>query len=337
MDSTSILNDVEKKEIYFIISYQRKQKENSDDFNFLLSDKENNKPIIIYINELEEENKTYFYKKVFKFFIKQKKKSENSQKSINIYNQIFTFKINEDKYILSFDTKGNSFIYDVDLKMENKNLNEIISIDQNIIEINEKMNIFKEALKKNKEEHKIEQLIKETIEKKVNSVKDFLLFKVIYDEETGNSKEKLLLAALKKLDNIKESFNNNVNVSKIFKDNKKIFYKITEILSNNEYKIHKFMQQMIKYFNIDEKNKFQLIDDLNIIFKSKKYEDVKKIFFDNFPIKRIKFPKNIELSNMKLEEFKKTINNLRKNKIYDYKSNSGFYKFFPSIYEKKNQ
>ena len=229
MDSTSILNDVEKKEIYFIISYQRKQKENSDDFNFLLSDKENNKPIIIYINELEEENKTYFYKKVFKFFIKQKNKSENSQKSINIYNQIFTFKINEDKYILSFDTKGNSFIYDVDLKMENKNLNEIISIDQNIIEINEKMNIFKEALKKNKEEHKIEQLIEETIEKKVNSVKDFLLFKVIYDEETGNSKEKLLLAALKKLDNIKESFNNNVNVSKIFKDNKKIFYKITEI------------------------------------------------------------------------------------------------------------
>ena len=45
------------------------------------------------------------------------------------------------------------------------------------------------------------------------------------------------------------------------------------------------MQQMIKYFNIDEKNKFQLIDDLNIIFKSKKYEmDVKSIifFFEQF-------------------------------------------------------
>ena len=57
------------KDIYFIILYQRKQKESPDGLIFA---KSNNTPINIYINEIKGENGSYFYNKVFKLKSKMK-------------------------------------------------------------------------------------------------------------------------------------------------------------------------------------------------------------------------------------------------------------------------
>ena len=92
---------------------------------------------------------------------------------------------------------------------------------------------------------------------------------------------------------------------------------------------------MILYFNIeDTKTK----EDLYIIIKSKIYEmDIKsiKFFFENLPNKKLILPKNIEFSEMNLKDLKRTLQRLKDDNIYDYQSNSPFYKVFTSFNEKK--
>jgi hypothetical protein len=103
---------------------------------------------------------------------------------------------------------------------------------------------------------------------------------------------------------------------------------------------------MKKYFKIEEKQK-GLMDDLTLIFKSKKYEmDLKSIiyFFEN-----LKFPnannedtfkekipsKYKKLSEMNLEELKQSLKDLKENGIYNYEETNKNYKLFTSLYEKK--
>jgi len=80
-------------------------------------------------------------------------------------------------------------------------------------------------------------------------------------------------------------------------------------------------------------------NDLSIIIKSKRYEMVVKsikFFFENFQNKKITLPKNIELSEMKLIDLKRSLDKLQNDNIYKYKSdNSDYYKIFTSFYEKK--
>jgi len=92
---------------------------------------------------------------------------------------------------------------------------------------------------------------------------------------------------------------------------------------------------MVDYFDIkNEETK----KDLSIIIKSQTYEMVIKsikFFFENFSNKKLTFPKNIELSKMNLKDLKRTLEQLNKDNIYNYQSNSPFYKIFTSFYEKK--
>ena len=70
-----------ENEIYFMILYQRKEKEKSKEFIFTKYDKE---PKIIYSKEIEGKgegkNKIYLYQKVFKLKKKPKKTEENQKK-----------------------------------------------------------------------------------------------------------------------------------------------------------------------------------------------------------------------------------------------------------------
>ena len=53
--------------------------------------------------------------------------------------------------------------------------------------------------------------------------------------------------------------------------------KIKEKLSNNEERSKEFIKNLTDYYNIEDEN---LIDELTILFKSKKYEmDIKSIIF----------------------------------------------------------
>jgi hypothetical protein len=92
---------------------------------------------------------------------------------------------------------------------------------------------------------------------------------------------------------------------------------------------------MKEYFNIENK---LVINDLKMIINSKKYEIIVKsikYFFDNFLNKKLILPKNIDLSRMDLKILKNTLNELKKTNIYDYETNSPYYKVFISFYEKK--
>ena len=175
----------------------------------------------------------------------------------------------------------------------------------------------------------------------IYKVKDFLLFKKIFEKAQGKDQADRFKDALDKLNKIKSSIknkseDNSINIEIIFKEFENIFKNIKEELSKEEEsKSDKFIEQMIDYFNIkDDEEK----ENMKIIIKSKKYEmDVKsiKFFFENFSNKKLTLPKNIDLSTMKLEDLKRTLNKLKNDNIYDYESNSFFYKVFTSFYDKK--
>ena len=103
----------------------------------------------------------------------------------------------------------------------------------------------------------------------INSVREFLLFKIIYDNTKGNNQEIRFGNANIKLDAIKELFAKKEGVNEIYKKNKQIFDIIKEKIINNDKKAEQFFKSFKKNFNIGEENK-ELINDLTLLFNSKK-------------------------------------------------------------------
>ena len=171
----------------------------------------------------------------------------------------------------------------------------------------------------------------------INKVKDFLLFKKILEISQGRNREELYNDGLRKLNELKNSFEkNSSNIEIIFQQYENIFKYIKEELSKEEEsKSDEFIEQMVNYFDIkDVKTK----KDLSIIIKSKKYEIVVKsikFFFENFSNEKLTLPENIELSQMKLFDLKRTLKKLKDDNIYDYESDYSFYQIFTSFNEKK--
>ena len=242
-----------------------------------------------------------------------------------------------------------------------KYLKEIKAITEIIEEIQEKTikNYNHQRMKISIELKELKKVCEE-----INKVKDLLLFKIIYDEAYGNDQNKRFNEGINKLNKIQSLLDkDNFNIKEMYedKDNQKIFDKIKNIVSKNESNADLLIDQMIDYYldkiegttdakEIKEEKrkkmkeeKKELIDDLIIIFKSKKYEiDLKSInfFFENFnPNDKTwieKLPKEYEsLSKMDLEELKNNLKVLKNNKIYDYTQKSNYFKLFTSLYEKK--
>ena len=182
----------------------------------------------------------------------------------------------------------------------------------------------------------------------INKVKDFLLFKKIFEKSKGRDQEERFKDALAKLKFIKKSFEKANDIETIFKfklekeeDSKKfenIFENIKDELSKKEdSQSDTFIKQMIGYFIINDENKKK---DLIIIIKSKKYEMIVKSikFFieDGLKKKLTTLPKNIELSTMNLTDLRRTLTDLKNRYIYDYEiENPFFYQVFTSFYDKK--
>ena len=119
----------------------------------------------------------------------------------------------------------------------------------------------------------------ENTAEQINSVREFLLFKIIYDNTKGNNQEIRFGNANIKLDAIKELFAKKEGVNETHKKNKQIFDIIKEKIINNDKKAEQFFKSFKKNFNIGEENK-ELINDLTLLFNSKKYEmDLKSIIF----------------------------------------------------------
>ena len=143
----------EEKDIYFIIKYKLNRKE-PDNLNF--SDECESIPKIILNKEIPTNNNKYAYKKVFKY------KNVGAKKKVQLN---FFYGKEIDKYMISFEVKEKTFIYDVEFKKGHRYLSKIVPDDINQdIKYQDKLDLFLEALKKIKEENKIEELYKETIE-----------------------------------------------------------------------------------------------------------------------------------------------------------------------------
>ena len=174
----------------------------------------------------------------------------------------------------------------------------------------------------------------------INKVKDFLLFKKIFENSQGRTQDKSFDCAIKKLNELKMILDENAtNIEIIFNEEQfeNIFKDIKEEFGQkDESKSDLFINQMISYFNIKNKT---VIEDLKMIIKSKKYEMIIKsikYFFENFLNKKLILPvKNINLSEMNLNSIKKVLNELKRNNIYDYESTNPYYRVFTSMYEKK--
>ena len=108
--------------IYFFISYEREDKEETDDMNFIIPENKDDKPKCIYCIRTCQNNK-YFYKKIFK----SKKFLKNVNKENEYY---FEFLISDDNYVISFDSKGSTFIYDSNLEIVKKELDIRRKVDQ---------------------------------------------------------------------------------------------------------------------------------------------------------------------------------------------------------------
>ena len=252
--------------IYFFISYERKEKENSNDIKFVVNEKKNQIPICIYKEE-SYKNKLYNYTKIFK--VKPNEKNNN--------NYHFEFKINDDKYTISFDSKGKTFIYEVTLEIEEK-INQIkIKINQNVMEYYEKMHIFMKALNENKENKNIDILFKDTIDL-YSIIKgfDFLIeiFVEIY------LKKKLCPILLEKFKEMNENPNDNeknMDRKPYLKIHTKTFnsIKYDEIVSKYKYKTIEFYGVVLSYLNFYDNEKFSLI--INNLSKKKSKKDLYEI------------------------------------------------------------
>ena len=173
----------------------------------------------------------------------------------------------------------------------------------------------------------------------IKKVKDFLIFKKIFENVQGRDQAERFDDALRKLKKLKYlSRENHSNIEFIFNERNyvNIFKEIKEELSREpESKSKILIHQMIDYFEIKDKI---VIIDLKILINSKKYENIVKsikYFFDNFSDKKLILPKDINLSEMSLKTLKRTLNELKSINIYDYEIISPYFRVFTSFYEKK--
>ena len=257
-------------------------------------------------------------------------KPEEKYKNLKKINDEINKEINELKYI-----KENYILYFKDSDQEIiKKIIEVIKNNQNkrIIE-------YKGG--------KIGEIIQGTknlkgIADKISHVKNFLLFKVIYEMNLSNDEKKNFDIAYDTLEEIGNDIKDQDGIIELNNKYNKIFKKIKEKLSNNEEEANKFITNLKDYYKIDKTN---LIDELTILFKSKKYElDINSIifFFENYFQKdnkdwndKMPPPNYIDKWEKDFQNIKNDLNRLKENKIYDYQNIGNYNKLFTCLYEKK--
>ena len=241
-------------------------------------------------------------------------------------------KINQDLNRLKYIEENISLYYKETYKDIITQINDIIRDSKNkkIIEF--------------KNERKIKELIKECEglhdrAYQVEDVKNFLLFNVIYEINKEKDEIKKFDLSYQKLKELEEYFlSKKIDFFGLYKKYQEIFNKIIEKIGYNERSSNEFIRYFITKYNLTDKN---LINDLNIIIKSKKYElDINSIIFffeyfekDNKEWNYILTCK--DLSKKEFFEFKIRLMELRKRNIYDFNNIQNNHKLFICLYNKK--
>ena len=138
---------------------------------------------------------------------------------------------------------------------------DIIKKLENIFKVYTKLNIVENIRKLNelmKECEKLEMLVD-----KINKVKNFLLFRVIFEMGTKINEVSNFNYACDKLEEIGRQLKENKDINQLYESNKEIINKIIYNLNDNKERIQKFINDMIKYYNISDKI---IIDKLTLFF-----------------------------------------------------------------------
>ena len=223
------------KDIYFIILNRSEDKINFFDSKCL---SEINSEIIYY-KRIKKEKDSFLIINVFK--ITPNKRMENK----NLDKYLIQYENGEELYDILFDIKENMFIYELKLQKYNRYIKNLCKNDiiQNQIEIQNKMEIFYEALKKNNEINKIEVLFEEGIElyksKKNFTFLIFLFLKLYklhinlcsllidtFKEINGIENTDRDKNLIKKLDTFNQIYSNSKNIIEESKYNPISFYGI---------------------------------------------------------------------------------------------------------------
>ena len=191
---------------------------------------------------------------------------------------------------------------------------------------------------------KMKDVIKQSKElnalaEKIDKVKNFLLFNIIYEMNSGKDENTHFRKAYIELGKIGKLLNEN-KINDLYKSYKVIFDKIKEKLSYNEDRAQEFIKKLINYYGI---NKEDLKNELIILFKSKKYDlDINSMifFFEYFQKDNEKWNEKLsekykDLSKKNFEEIKSKLKELKNNEIYDYENIKNYNKLFTCLYNKK--
>ena len=238
-------DDVDEKEIYFMILKQKKEIEICNNLNFTSTIK----PKIIYEKRIAKENGVYIDHQVFKINLQKNGNKEQDKTPLNNYQ--IKYQEGNNNYVISFSVKNNSFIYDIELKQVGYFFGGITEeiFDQNIIPLYYKLDIFIEALKKNNENEKIEKLYEDTIELYENKKYFSLLISLFI--KTYSQKKNLCSKLLTIFNKINEKDNKDTIYSigsEIEKFNI-IFSEADNIIKDNEYDPINFYGVLLSYFN----------------------------------------------------------------------------------------
>ena len=230
-------------------------------------------------------------------------------------NKYFEYKTNIDninkKVALLISTKDSLMIFH-----RNKFIDDIRKIAKILDEIeNSPISNFKNnETNKSIDEFQTKHIV---LCEKINEVKDFLLFKKIFEKAQGQDQADRFNGACEKLNSLKTTFTGGPkNIEAIINDKAygNIFKDIKEELGRkDEIKSDEFLEQMKKYFTITDKN---AINDLKMLIKSKKYEMIVNsidYFFRYFLNKDLNLPEKMRnLSDQPLNYLKSALKELKK-------------------------
>ena len=144
--------EAKNKDVHFLILRPSEEKIDFEGLNYETKNKI--KPEIAFKKRVEKEDGTYLEQIVFKFKKKSKKK-DGETKSTKYAIKFFE---GDHTYSITFSLRDECFVYMPDLKTGNKFLDNILEepIKQNIVPLYNKLDIFLEALQKDKEMEKKE-------------------------------------------------------------------------------------------------------------------------------------------------------------------------------------
>jgi hypothetical protein len=213
-------------------------------------------PSIIFNKTIEISKGNQLEEIVFKFTRRKKKKDNKEKKKDGEKEYIIKYISGDHSIIISFDAKKKSFIYSPELSIGNIYLDNIPEpIEQNIIPLYNKLNIFQEALEKNNESNKKEKLFKDSIDlyekKKKFSLLTTLFLKIYKNKELCDK----LMEIFYKI-NDKENIDKENDLKKDLQTFKGIYSKAQEIIDEKKYNPIYFYGLLFSYLHYYDKNHF---------------------------------------------------------------------------------